>query len=156
VASAFDQQGSNDLHILGFATQGAGGNEEDRLRALLENFTAEVFPFDRRAKARTFFEILRLLLGGRFTLAVTEGTGVAGGLAVLIARIVRGVPYVVSSGDAVAPYLTARLPWLRPLFGLYERLLYRSAAGFIGWTPYLTGRALDLGVPRAMTAGSGS
>ena len=35
---------------------------------------------------------------------------------------------------------------IRPLF------LYRAAAGFIGWTPYLSGRALTLGCARAMTA----
>lgn len=138
--------------ILGFATQGAGGNEEDRLRTLLRNFSVEIFPFDRRSKARTFVAILRLLLGGRFRLAVAEGTGVAGGMAVLLGRIVGGVPYVVSSGDAVAPYLTTRIPWMRLFFGFYELWLYRWAAGFIGWTPYLTGRALELGVPRAMTA----
>src|SRR5439155_13077291 len=31
-------------------------------------------------------------------------------------------------------------------------LLCRWSAGFIGWTPYLTGRALTFGAPRAMTA----
>ena len=138
--------------ILGFATQGAGGNEEDRLRALLKNFRTELVPFDRRAKRRMSRDIFHRLASRRFALAVMEGTGVAGGLAVLMARMLRGIPYVVSSGDAVGPYLTNRWPWLRPAFGLYERVLYRFAAGFIGWTPYLTGRALEFGAPRAMTA----
>ncbi len=34
----------------------------------------------------------------------------------------------------------------------YEALLCRASAGFIGWTPYLVGRALTLGAPRGMTA----
>jgi glycosyltransferase involved in cell wall biosynthesis len=37
-------------------------------------------------------------------------------------------------------------------FGLYERLLCRWSAGYIGWSPYLAGRALTYGAPRAMTA----
>jgi glycosyltransferase involved in cell wall biosynthesis len=35
---------------------------------------------------------------------------------------------------------------------VYERLLCRRCSGFIGWTPYLVGRALTFGAPRAMTA----
>jgi hypothetical protein len=38
------------------------------------------------------------------------------------------------------------------MFALYERVLCRLAAGFIGWTPYLAGRALTFGTPRVMTA----
>jgi glycosyltransferase involved in cell wall biosynthesis len=59
---------------------------------------------------------------------------------------------VVSSGDAVGPFVAAQLSWLGPLFSLYERCLYRWSAGYIGWTPYLAGRALTFGAPRAMTA----
>src|SRR5262249_35560998 len=63
-----------------------------------------------------------------------------------------GIPYVVSSGDAVGPYLGTR-SWPAGIAGgLYERLLYRRSAGFIGWTPYLVGRALTYGAPRGMTA----
>ena len=36
----------------------------------------------------------------------------------------------------------------------YERLLMRLSAGCIAWSPYLAGRALTLGAPRAMTAAS--
>jgi glycosyltransferase involved in cell wall biosynthesis len=81
-----------------------------------------------------------------------EGTGLAGGAAVLAARLLTGVRYVVSSGDAVAPYIKLGHPLLAPVAALYERLLCRFCAGFIGWTPYLVGRALTFGAPRAMTA----
>jgi hypothetical protein len=80
-----------------------------------------------------------------------EGTGVAGGLAVLAGRVA-GVRYVVSSGDAVAPYLSSFRPWLRPFARAYEGILCSRSAGFIGWSPYLVGRALTLGASRAMTA----
>jgi glycosyltransferase involved in cell wall biosynthesis len=81
-----------------------------------------------------------------------EGTGVAGGAAVIGARLLGGVSYVVSSGDAVAPFVGIAHPLLVPFAALYERLLCRLSAGFIGWTPYLVGRALTLGAPRGVTA----
>jgi glycosyltransferase involved in cell wall biosynthesis len=81
-----------------------------------------------------------------------EGTGVAGGATVIAARLLAGVPYVVSSGDAVAPFVAIAHRSLAPIAALYERLLYRLCAGFVGWTPYLVGRALTLGAPRGVTA----
>jgi glycosyltransferase involved in cell wall biosynthesis len=138
--------------ILAFATKGAGSNEEERLRALLSGHAADFFPFDRRRKARAFFELVRLLKRGRYDLAVMEGTGIAGGLALLWSRLWRRCRYVVSSGDAVGPWVASIRPMLGPVFGLYERALCRRAAGFIGWTPYLVGRAMTFGTPRACTA----
>jgi hypothetical protein len=138
--------------ILALATQGAGGNDEDRLQALISGFPAELFPFDRRAKTRNLFQLLRMIRRTKPHLVFMEGTGWAGGFAVLLGRLLAGVPYVVSSGDAVGPFLTARYPWASPLFGIYERALCRWAAGYIGWTPYLAGRALTFGARRAMTA----
>ncbi len=83
-----------------------------------------------------------------------EGTGVAGGAAVIALGLLRGVPYVVSTGDAVGPFLAARSVLLGPAAGIYERLLYRRAAGVIGWTPYIVGRAVTLGARRSMYAAS--
>jgi hypothetical protein len=65
---------------------------------------------------------------------------------------VLGIPFVVSGGDAVGPYLRLRSRFAGLLGGLYERLLYRRCAGYIGWTPYLVGRALTFGAGRAVTA----
>lgn len=138
--------------IIAFATQGAGGDDEARLRALLERTDAEFFPFDARDKRGSFRRLLRALKDERPSLVVMEGTGLAGGLALIIGKKIYDIPYVVSSGDAVAPFIATRSPALAPLFGLYERTLYRYSSGFIGWTPYLVGRALTYGAPRAMTA----
>ena len=85
-------------------------------------------------------------------LIVMEGTGTAGGLVLLAIRALLGIPYVVSSGDAVGPFLRLHSRALGVLGAVYERVLCRSCAGFVGWTPYLAGRALTLGAPRAMTA----
>ena len=147
-----EYRGMNPVRLLAFATPGAGGVEETHLRGLLENFRADIFPFDRRAKMRTFLGLLDAIRRGDHDLIVMEGSGIAGGAAVLLGRLLFGARYVVSSGDAVGPFVAMRWPLLAPIFSLYERLLCRAASGFIGRTPYLAGRALGFGSPRAMTA----
>ena len=146
------QQAQQTPRILAFATQGAEGNDEARLCTIVHDFAFAQFAFDAQRKRATALSLFRKLWLSRYPLAVMEGTGIAGGLPLLAARLLFGQRYVVSSGDAVEPFVSQKQPWLGPLFGLYERLLYRYAAGFIGWSPYLVGRALTFGVPRAMTA----
>ena len=138
--------------ILAFATQGAGGDDEARLRDLLSELPVELFPFQRSQKRGSALQVLQKLRSRRYELAVMEGTGVAGGLAVILAKWLYGTPYVVSSGDAVAPFLTSRWPLGKWVFTWYEKLLCSNSAGFIGWTPYLVGRAKHMGAPRGMTA----
>jgi len=137
---------AKNYRILAFATQGAGGHDEARLRALLGNFSVTFFPFDRGNKKGSFFALRKALR--ECDLAIMEGSGLAGGLAL----IESGKPYIVSSGDAIAPFVRAKQPLLAPLFARYEKSLYANCRGFIGWTPYLAGRALTYGAPRAMTA----
>ncbi|MDX2036268.1 MAG: glycosyltransferase [Isosphaeraceae bacterium] len=139
--------------ILAFATQGAGGDDEQRLRALLERVEGvEWFAFDRADKKRSGRELFRRIRAERPDLVVMEGTGIAGGSALLSARTLFGTRFVFSSGDAVGPFVAAIRPVLGPAFTAYEHMLYRRCSGFIGWTPYLVGRALSFGAPRAMTA----
>jgi glycosyltransferase involved in cell wall biosynthesis len=138
--------------ILAFATQGAGGDDEMRLRDLLGKLPAEIFSFQRRNKKESAFQLLKKARSHRYSLLVMEGTGSAGGLAVILAKWLFGIPYIVSSGDAVAPFLAARWPLAKWVFVLFEWLLYRNSSGFIGWTPYLVGRALTMGAPKGMTA----
>lgn len=135
-----------------FATQGTGGNEEARIRDLVSQHAHSLFPFDRKAKLRSFAKLLRTIVRERPELVVMEGTGTAGGVAVLLASALVGTRFVVSSGDAVGPWVGQQYPALLPLFAAYEHLLCKRSAGFIGWTPYLTGRALSFGARRAMTA----
>jgi hypothetical protein len=138
--------------VVCFATQGSGHGDEARIESLLATVGAETIPFDRGRKVGSALAMLRTLLRRRPDLVVMEGTGLAGGLSLIAARILAGVPYIVSSGDAVGPYVGIAHPRLAPVAGLYERLLCRLSAGFIGWTPYLVGRALTFGAPRGMTA----
>ena len=85
-------------------------------------------------------------------LVYLEGTGVTGGWPCIQAARRRGLRYVVSSGDPVGGFFhTVKGPLWGLLFEGYERLLYRYSSGFIGWTPYLTGAAMKMGAPRAVT-----
>ena len=137
--------------ILGCASQGAGSGDDARLRELLSHFDATYVPFSKTEKRKSFFACLRLLKAGKFDLFALEGTGFAAGLAAILGRLLWNRPYVISSGDAVAPFLGGKLPAGSPIFSLYERLLYTCSAGFIGWTPYLVGRALTMGAHRGIT-----
>jgi hypothetical protein len=142
-----------DAPIMCFATKGAGSNEEARIVGLLRDFPRViVHPFHRARKIHSAIRLLRQIRRERPKIVVMEGTGLAGGIAVLLARTILHVPYVVSSGDAVGPILGLLRPWAGRPGVVYERLLCRRAAGFIGWTPYLVGRAVTFGAPRAMTA----
>lgn len=140
--------------VVVFSTRGSGSLDAYRIQSLTEALEPSTWSFDRARKLR---EVLRLLLRLRREcpdLVVMEGTSVAGGAIVLVGRLLFGVPYVVSSGDAIGPFIKLIMPKLA-LFGYaYEILLCRYCAGFIGWTPYLSGRAMTLGAPRAVTAAS--
>jgi len=140
------------ITIVGFATQGEHSGDANRLRTLLSGVAASMYPFGRMGKGKQFLQLMKFLHRQRPDLVVMEGTGIAGGLALMLAKIMWGVRYVVSSGDAVGPFVRMFHPVLGIGFSFYERLLCRLAAGFIGWTPYLTGRALTFGTPYAMTA----
>ena len=131
--------------ILAFATQGSAHLDALRLRELLAPLGARELDFDRAHKLRAARALWRAAGRERPALIVMEGTGIAGGVTVLALRALRGIPYVVSSGDAVGPYLAlgSRLAGLAG--GVYERLLCRRCAGYIGWSPYLAGRALTFG-----------
>lgn len=140
------------MKIFGLATQGNGTDDEARLKALLTRFDAEFLNFDRSHKFHSFFDSLRKIQKEKPDLLLLEGTGIGGGLAALISKWAFGTKYVVSSGDAIAPFVSAIVPALGPLFSVYERLLCKNSAGFVGWSPYLAGRALGFGAKRAMTA----
>ncbi|WP_168735834.1 glycosyltransferase [Cohnella fermenti] len=138
--------------VIGFATQGSGSDDENRLRELLSGLPARMVPFDRGSKLGNVWRIARLMRRERPSAVVMEGTGIAGGLGLLLGSLLSRVPYIVSSGDAVGPFISSHYRLLGALFHLYEKLLYRRATGFIGWSPYLTGRALSYGTRFAMTA----
>jgi hypothetical protein len=139
--------------IAWFATKGSGTNEALRIKHLLSGAgDCRELDFDKKEKRKSFIGLLSAIWRLRPRLIVMEGTGIAGGIACLLARILLKIPYIVSSGDAVGPFVASHRPGWGWIFTIYERALCRNSAGFIGWTPYLVGRALTFGAPRAMTA----
>lgn len=142
---------NHDLHLLACATQGNGGDDESRLRELVSGFQFTLANFSKRDRRSAAKELLKQLRSRRYDLLVLEGTGFAGGIAAILGRKLWGVPYVFSSGDAVAPFLSARHPAGGPVFRAYEKMLCANASGFVGWTPYLVGRALTFGAARGIT-----
>lgn len=143
---------SHTPRVMCFATQGEGHLDAARLHYLLAPLEPERYPFDHDRKVSSALGLAKAVLKRRPALVVMEGTGVGGGLTLLALDALCGVPFVVSSGDAVGPYLRLRSRLLGALGGAYERLLCGRCAGYVGWTPYLAGRALTFGAPRAMTA----
>jgi glycosyltransferase involved in cell wall biosynthesis len=136
-----------------FSTKGSGSNDAIRIDTLLSGFEdRKEIPFSKKLKVAGLFGVMKKLASEKPDLVVVEGTGIAGGLACLYGRLLCGVPYVISSGDAVGPFMRAHHKIAGLPFELYERLLCRLSAGFIGWTPYLCGRAMTFGSPRAVTA----
>lgn len=126
-----------------------------RMRRLTKGFDASLTLVDldksqsRLANGQSLWTLLR---SESWDLVYLESTGIAAGLPLIAAARAWGQPFVVSSGDPVSGYVkTVKGPVAGRFFGVYERLLYRSCAGFIGWSPYLTGRALHLGAPRGVT-----
>ncbi|CAG7632695.1 glycosyltransferase [Paenibacillus allorhizosphaerae] len=142
----------SNYKIIGFATQGSNGDDEHRLKSLLSQVPATYYPFERNKKHQNFWRILKKIVREKPNLVVMEGTGLFGGMALILGNLFAGVPYIVSSGDAVGPFIAKKQPVLGPLFLLYEKWLYRRSIGFIGWTPYLAGRAMSYGSKYAMTA----
>src|SRR4051812_14418942 len=80
--------------IIAFATKGAGSNEEARLAELLRLHAPKYFEFDRERKFKSFRVLLKQIADTRPELVAMEGTGVAGGLACILGRLLYGVPYV--------------------------------------------------------------
>ena len=140
------------ITMLLFSTLGSDSNEEKRICELCSGFSYELFKFDRRYKLRMFFTLVRMIRTVRPRVVVMEGTGLAGGIALILSRWLYRTKYVVSSGDAVGPWVGAHYRLLEPLFTWYEKRLFANASGVIGWTPYIVGRALTFGTPRGVTA----
>lgn len=140
------------LRVAYFATQGNGSGDEARIADLLAPLRPARLPFDRTHKTRSCLAVLRRILCEHPDVVVMEGTGVAGGAAVVGGRLLGGVQYVLSSGDAVGPYLGLISPWLSAPGRLYERALCKLSVGYIGWSPYLVGRAITFGARTGVTA----
>jgi Glycosyl transferases group 1 len=141
--------------VLCIATAGKGGQDDLRMRALASKINAEVtyYCVDRsESRLAAAKEIWNLLKSSQWDLVYQEGTGIAGGINLILAAWLRKQPFIVSSGDPVGGFFYVREgPIVGSFFEFYERLLYKTCLGFVGWTPYLTGAAMKMGARNAAT-----
>lgn len=136
-----------------------GPVDQPRARRLTAKLPAEVtfLDIDRNApRSASTRQVRAMLAARRWDFVYLEGTGIVGGWPLIQQARGRGVPFVVSSGDPIGGFFaTTKGPFWGWAFGRYERWLYRACAGFVGWTPYLTGMALALGARRGVTVEGG-
>ncbi|MGO8670030.1 MAG: glycosyltransferase [Capsulimonadaceae bacterium] len=141
--------------ILCIIPKGAGDLHEVRARRLLQGHAshATFYNVDRtRSYPSAMKDLWSVLQSQMWDLVYMEGSGIIGGANLIRAAIQRKQPFIVSSGDPIGGFFhVTKGPIVGWCFGQYERLLYRTSAGFVGWTPYLTGAALHMGAPRAVT-----
>jgi glycosyltransferase involved in cell wall biosynthesis len=145
--------------VLCINTGGKGNLHGLRMLRLSAKLNAEVTYYDldrsgsRLASSRAVWNLLN---SSKWDLVYQEGTGIAGGVNLIRAALAWKQPFIVSSGDPIGGFFrVTQGPLLGSFFGLYEKLLYQTCSGFIGWTPYLTGAALKMGAKRAITVEGG-
>jgi hypothetical protein len=125
------------------------------MRRFVEDLEADLqfLDLDRSYSRRQNAAVVKDYLDSQeWDLVYMESTGIAAGLPLIWAARRRGLRYVVSSGDPIGGYFrVVEGPFQGFLLGQYEKQFYRHSSGFIGWTPYLTGAALNLSAPRGVT-----
>jgi glycosyltransferase involved in cell wall biosynthesis len=144
----------NQGEILCVNTGGVGDLHGLRMRRLAAYLGEPVtlYDLDRDARKAAFKDLNSLIQSRPWKLIYQESTGIAGGLNMILAARKRGQRYIFSSGDPVEGFFrTTKGEAFGRAFGVYERQLFKYCAGFIGWTPYLTGRAIELGAKRTVT-----
>lgn len=145
--------------VLCINTGGRGNLHGLRMRRLAAKLNAEVtyYDLDRSVSRLAAGQaVWNLVNSSKWDLIYQEGTGIAGGANLIRAALAWKQPFVVSSGDPIGGFFRVTKGLLMgSSFELYEKLLYRTCTGFIGWTPYLTGAALKMGAKRAITVEGG-
>jgi glycosyltransferase involved in cell wall biosynthesis len=146
---------NNKPDILCINTGGIGDLHGLRMRRLTTGLDANLTFHDvdkSRSRPENSRTIWALLNSRKWDLVYQEATGIASGSQLIRAARNHDQRYVVSTGDPVGNFFkTTRGPIHGAIFERYEKSLYRHCAGFIGWTPYLTGMALKMGARRAVT-----
>ncbi len=147
------------INLLCIITAGRGGQDELRVRRLTDmlDMNLTLHFIDKSAsKIDEMRQVFSLLNSQHWDLVYQEGTGIAGGIPLIVAAILNRQVYLISSGDPIAGFFrTTKGILLGTIFEVYEQLLYKCCSGFIGWTPYLTGVAIRLGAPKAVTVEGG-
>ncbi|MEM1252667.1 MAG: glycosyltransferase [Cyanobacteria bacterium P01_H01_bin.21] len=146
--------------VLCIATAGKGGQDELRVYRLTRTISDTEFVYHfidkKRSKITEIKTALSVINSNNWDLVYQEGTGLAGGIPLILAALLRKQKFIISSGDPIAGFFrTTKGRLIGNIFEVYEKLLYAKCSGFIGWTPYLTGVAIRLGAKKAVTVEGG-
>jgi hypothetical protein len=141
--------------VLCINTGGKGNLHGLRMRRLASKLDADVIYYDLDksvSRWQASKDVWNLLKSSKWDLVYQEGTGIAVGANLIRAALSWKQKFVVSSGDPIGGFFrVTKGKLIGDFFELYEKLLYKNCAGFIGWTPYLTGVAIKMGAKRAAT-----
>ena len=149
-----DWEGAANAEILCINTGGKGDLHGLRMRRLAAYlpFPCAFHDLDKNDRKGAMRGLWQIITERPWRLIYQESTGIASGFNMIRAARERKMRYVVSSGDPIEGFFRVTKGVVAGrAFGIYERLLMRHSTGFIGWTPYLTGRAIELGAPRGVT-----
>ena len=90
--------------ICALATKGLSSGDGSRLRALVGDLDVVFVDVSRGSFGQrlllTPWSVIRKVRRVLPDLVLMEGTGIAGGMALIVMRLVFGIPYVFSTGDA--------------------------------------------------------
>lgn len=148
--------------VLCLVPEGEHGLHAQRAQLLIKRLERDTnaqvttyYPARDQGRGAAIKETTRLLQKN-FDMVYMEGTGIGTGFPLIRAGR-RGQKYIVSSGDPIKGFFQNTQGRAAAVaFGWYETQLMRHCRGFVGWTPYLTGRALELGAKRAATVEGGA
>jgi hypothetical protein len=141
--------------VLVINPKGEGDLHELRAQRLSAFLDADItfYNVDRKVSyPKSMSGVWQVIASKHWSLIYQESSGIIGGLNLIRAAKTLKLKYIVSSGDPIAGFFSAtKGAAIGRVFEIYERSLYKNSAGFVGWTPYLTGAALKMGAPRAVT-----
>ncbi len=145
--------------ILFLIPAGAGTLDELRAKRLIQGYPADItFHITDRTLSRSTAsrQAAAALAEKKWDFVCMEGSGSIGGIPLIQAARKNGQKYLVSFGDPISNFFRTTKGQVHGLaFEVYERLLYHYSTGIVGWTPYITGRAVNMGAPRAATVEGG-
>lgn len=140
------------------AIAASAGPDYERIKHLFKNcpHRVEICIVDKQKKISTLSTLWHRIKKENYDYIFLEGSGLTGGLAAILAKKVYRIPFIVSAGDPISSFFSVtKSNFLGLIMGLYEKILIRAATCYIGWTPYLTGRAIELGARNAFTIEGG-
>ena len=140
------------------AIAGSAGLDYERIKHLFKSapYKVDIFIVDKQKKLASFTDLWNKIRSKKYDMIFLEGSGLTGSLAAILAENFYKIPFIISTGDPISSFFSITISnFWGILMTCYEKILIKNAACYIGWTPYLTGRAISLGAKKAFTIEGG-